>query len=455
MNTIKLLTLSLLLCSAGACSKDDDTGSWPQIPNEEVSPISPNNRVVYEVNLRNYSAEGNFKGLEQDLPRLRELGIDILWLMPVHPIGVKNRIGTKGSPYSVKDYKAINPDYGTADDFKSLVKAAHASGMEIWMDWVANHTAWDHPWATSNLAYYAVKDGRRPYSPEGWADVAQLDYKNKELRAAMIDAMSYWVREFDIDGYRCDAATYVPLTFWKEARAVIDPLKKITWLCEGENPAYMQVFDYDYAWDFNNRLNAFGESNNVKQLVSDCNKLASNNTYADKGRMVYLTNHDLNNDTGSEQQRYGANLLPLTVLYFTVYDMPLIYNGQEVGMNKRMNLFEVSPVEWKPVNETLNTLLKRLTQLKRTQPALEDGANRGTLKVYPTNNDQVFVYSRKRGTNEVLIMLNLSPHPVSFSFSNTTPQYTMFDYLGQGSVSFSLQSELSLPANGYAVYVSK
>lgn len=451
MKNIKIFLLAIIsLFILNSC--DDDDNNWKEVPNNEITPITKSNRVIYEVNVRNYSAEGNFKGLEKDLPRLKELGVDILWLMPIHPIGVKNHGGTLGSSYSVRDYKGINPDYGTEADLKSLITAAHASGMEIWLDWVANHTAWDHPWVTTNLFYYAEKNGQRPYSPEDWADVVQLDYNNAEMRAAMIDAMKYWVKEFNIDGYRCDAATYVPLSFWREARTEVDNIKKITWLCEGDNPLYMQVFDYDYAWSFNTALNNFGKDGNVSTLISECNKLFSNNSYANKGRMIYLTNHDLNAYDGTEFTRYKDNVLPLSVLSFTIYDMPLIYNGQEIGMNKAMSLFDLAPVEWDPTNRIYVNLFKRLTQLKRTQPALEDGINRGALRIYPTNSEKVFVYSRVRGDNEVLVMLNFGEIPVSFEFTETAPYGTFTNYLNGENKSFSMQDRVVLLKNGYAVY---
>lgn len=451
MNTIKLFTLGLILIFAlGSCNNDDET--WETIPNNEIKPISNGNKVIYEVNLRNYSSMGNFKGLQNDLSRLKDLGVDILWLMPIHTIGDKNHGGTLGSPYSVRDYKSINADFGTAEDFKALIAAAHAADMEIWIDWVANHTAWDHEWVSSHLDYYAERNGERPYSPENWTDVVQLDYNNADMRLAMIDAMEYWVREFNIDGYRCDAATYVPLSFWREARTKVDKIKKITWLCEGDNADYMSVFDCDYAWGFNNDLNAFGKGSDISTLTKDCEKLFNNAGYKNKSRMVYLTNHDLNAYEGTEFERYGTNVLPLSVLYFTIYDMPLIYNGQEIGMDKAMGLFDLNSVQWTPSNKIYLNLFKRLTQLKRTQPALEDGTNRGQLKIYPTNTDGVFVYSRTRGDNEVLVMLNFGNAAVKFRFNGEVPSGKFQDYLKGGEQSFSQHDGIILMEKGYAVY---
>jgi len=451
LGTYLLFGLALLV-AAQACNKSPHE---PE-PEVEVKPISENNKVIYEVNLRNYSAAGNIIGLKNDLPRLQSLGVDILWLMPIHPIGQQNRLGSKGSPYSVRDYKAIHPDFGTADDFKALVAAAHEAGMEIWLDWVANHTAWDHAWVAEHPDYYAANQaGVRPYSPMNWTDVIQLDFNNPAMRAAMIEAMKYWVVEFDIDGYRCDAATlFIPLSFWTEARTAVDAVKPIKWLCEGDNPAYMPAFDFDYAWAFNNALNDFGINKNLSQLKTACNTLFHHPSYAHKGRMVYLSNHDLNAYEGTEFQRYGSFLLPLTVLYFTIYDLPLIYNGQEVGLNKSMGLFEVSRVEWSPVNPVINRLFKKLTALKRTQKALESGSNRGSLFSYTTTNDaNVYAYSRKRDENEVLILLNFSNAPLTLSFTGSPPSGLFTDFLESGKMQFTAQTQLSLPAFGFSIYV--
>lgn len=454
MNSIKILALMLIsLLLFNSCNNDDDD-TWTDIPNTEVQPISAKNKVIYEINVYSYSAEANFKGLEKDLPRLKQLGVDILWLMPIHPIGIENRSGTLGSPYSVRDYKAINPDYGTTEDFRSLVNAAHAQGMELWLDWVANHTAWDNVWWKEGHAdYYAEKDGVKPYSPGGWHDVIQLDHSSIGLRNAMADAMKYWVSEFNIDGFRCDAADRVPLEFWKEVRRQVDEVKKVTWLNEGWATSHLEVFDYDYAWDFSDAMQEFGKGNDVSILVEASKTLHKDKAYKDKGRMVYITNHDLNAYEGGEFAMYATNVLPLSVLSFTIYDMPLIYNGQEIGMNKSMNFAEVSPVQWNPTNKVYVNLYQKLTQLKRTQPALEDGTNRGSLKIYPTSNDQVFAYSRVRGENEVLVILNFASSAVNVRFTKDIPSGKFKDYLHNTYNEFSAEEGIPMHAKGYAVYV--
>lgn len=452
MNFFKILFIPLLAISIlGSCDNNDD--KTPEIPNSEISPLTAHNKVIYEVNVRNYSAGGNFTGVKNDLKRLKDLGVDIIWLMPIHPIGKINANGSLGSPYSISDYKAVNPEFGTEQDFKALVEEAHNLKMEVWLDWVANHTAWDHPWVSDHLDYYASKNGQQPYSPNGWNDVAQLDYNNANLRIAMIDAMKYWVKNFNIDGYRCDAATFVPLSFWQQARAEVDAIKKISWLCEGDNPDYMAAFDYDYAWAFSTALNNFGSGSDSKNLVDASLDLYNNPKYNNKGRMVFLTNHDLNAHDGTEFSRYGNNVLPLTVLYFTIYDMPLIYNGQEIGMNKSMSLFDKDPVVWDPTNKIYLQLFQKLTRLKRTQPALEDGANRGSLTVVPTNKENVFVYQRKKGDNEVLVMLNFNNVAVNFKWTTTVPSGKFKNYLTGEEKIFKATEGNILLEKGYSVYV--
>jgi glycosidase len=450
---LSILTYCILMLVA--CKEDIHRPADLAIPdNTKITPISKNNRVIYEVNVRNYSATGDFAGVERSIPRLKELGVDILWLMPIHPIGEVNRAGSLGSPYAATDYRGVNPEFGTPADLKSLIAAAHAANMEVWLDWVANHTAWDHHWLSEHLDFYAERNGQRPYSPDGWDDVIQLDFNNPAMRNEMIEAMKYWVQEFDIDGYRCDAVMFVPLDFWREARIKVDAVKPITWLAEGDDPSYMEVFDLDYAWAFNTSLNEFGEDRNLSHLIAECHKLVGNPNYKDRGRMVYLTNHDLSAFDGTEFVRYRNNVMPLSVLYFTLYDMPLIYNGQEIGLNKAISLFDRDPLPWEQVNSRYVDLFKRLTWLKRTQPALTGGEGRAPISRFQTNHeDKMLVYSRKKGDNEVLVMLNLSDNPVRFKFTTANPIGQFEDYLKGGTAQFSTSDYLTLPANGYAVYI--
>jgi glycosidase len=242
--------------------------------------------------------------------------------------------------------------------------------------------------------------------------------------------------------------------FWQKAKSEIEPIKKITWMAEGDNASYMSVFDCDYAWAFNTSLADFGKNKDLTKLKAACNTLFNNANYKDKSRMVYLTNHDLNAYDGTVFVRFGNSVLPLTVLYFTIYDMPLIYNGQEIGASKAMGLFDVNPVPWTPVNSTIQNLFQKLTRLKRSQPALENGKNRGSLHSYHTTSDRIFVFSRKRENNEVLIMLNFANSPVNFKFNSTAPAGSFSNYLTVSEKQeFNTSNTIHLAANGYAIYI--
>ena len=450
MRKVLLLTFGFALALVlGGCK----AGRLPELKLPESSEaISHANRVIYEVNVYAYSPTHDFKGLENDLGRLKEIGVDILWLMPIHPRCEVNPNGTLGSPYGVKDYKGIYPAYGTEADFRSLVAAAHSLGMEIWLDWVANHSAWDHPWVNEHLEYYAEKDGRRPYSPPGWDDAAQFDHSCPGLLDAMADAMIYWVRDFDVDGFRCDAADRVPVEFWRELRRRVDAVKKVTWLSEGEAADHMEVFDYDYAWAFADELMSFGKTGDVAVLKKACAALHKDATYSAKGRMTYITNHDLNAFNQSEFKRYPGNVMPLTVLSYTVFDLPLIYNGQEIGLDKSMSFSDDVVVDWDVINKRYVELHRKLCLLKHSQPALEDGAGRGKIRFYEAYDKNLLVFSRSKGGNEVLVALNLGDYAAQCRFSGESPQGYYFDWMDEKTVKLD-SSGFPLVEHGYAIFV--
>lgn len=418
----------------------------------------PENRVIYEVFVRNFSPEGNLRGVEAQIPRLKELGVDVVWLMPIYTPGETDRWGTYASPYAVRDYKGIDPFYGINEDFRSLVNTIHANGMEIWLDWVANHTSTDHSWATQHLEYY----GGNLYHPHGWNDVYQLDYSNKGLRQAMIDALQYWVREFDIDGYRCDYAEGVPRDFWSEARAAVNEIKDIAWLAEsgGDGDAALLVketFDYNYAWAYNDRLLEFGTGDNVSMLASESNKLhypSDADCYQGKSRMVYLSNHDVVQDkNGTEDRHFGANLEAMTVLQFTIYGMPLIYNGQEVKYSSgAVSLAEKTPIDWNG-DANMTGLIKTLANLKHTEPALRTGSQSGDLINHSASNPSVYVYERRRGDESVVVMLNFSSSEANFNVTSQLPSNVYHDIFTGQEADFGSVSAFTLPAKGYAVYV--
>lgn len=421
------------------------------------------NRVIYEVFVRNFSPEGNLKGVEAQIPRLKELGVDVVWLMPIYKLGDIGKWGTYSSPYAIKNYKAVDPDNGTEADLRSLVNTIHAAGMEIWFDWVGNHTSKDNVWVADHPEWYQHQ-GSNPYnrddivSPNGWSDVYQLNVNNSAMHDAMIDAMQYWVTEFDIDGYRCDYASGPTTEFWQKCRdRVLKNGKPVAWLAEDDTkPELVKngIFDYNYAWAFHDRLLDFARGGNVANLRSECAALNENSAYAGRSRMVYLSNHDVVQDKGGTEDRlFGKYLRPLTVLYFTVYGMPLIYAGQEIQYkHDRVSLAEKTPIDWSNPDATMTKMFKTLCALKHSQTALRTGSQNGSLTNLSTSDDNsVYAYRRTSGDNHVVVMLNFADSNKSFSV-NGLPSGKYTDAFSGKTVDFDNPGQFSLPAQGYAVY---
>jgi glycosidase len=362
------------------------------------------NANIYEVNIRQYSEEGTFNAFREDLPRLEAMGVKILWLMPIHPIGEKNRKGPLGSYYSVQDYKAVNPNFGTEEDFKALVDEAHALGMKVIIDWVANHTAWDSPW-TENPDWYELNEEGDFMPPRGtdWTDVIQLDFENEEMRAAMVDAMEYWVRDFDIDGYRCDVAGMVPLDFWKDARASLDEIKPVFMLAEDEGPQMHEAFDMTYAWTYAHLIREIAAGNEGFEVLDSLMEVEVTKFPESAYRMYFTSNHDENSWNGTDPGMYGANFENFAVLSATIDGMPLIYNGQESVLDKQLEFFEQDPIEWKDYE--LTQFYTMLLQLNEENEALWNGQYGGDLSIYDSP-EETFAYRRDKGDDWVFVYLN-------------------------------------------------
>ena len=373
---------------------------------------------IYEVNVRQYTPEGSFSAFSTHLPRLKQMGVDTLWFMPITPISFLHRKGSLGSYYACSDYKAVNPEFGTLTDFKSLIAAAKELGFRIMIDWVANHTGWDHVWTRSNPDFYIrnEKGVFRPPFPD-WSDTIQLDYTNPGMRRAMIDCMKYWVKECGIDGYRCDMAHLVPLDFWKEARKSVDQIKPLFWLAETEEPSYHEVFDATYTWEL---LHTMEEYYRGDAGMNELDKVLYN--YSEKFsetalRAYFTSNHDENSHSGSEYERMGESAIAFAVLCATWSNsVPLIYSGQELPLkDKRIRFFDHDPIEWTG-RPALHDFYKGILNLRLTNPALRAAdAQSRTYRLDTTANQSVFAFLRKNGTNEVLVLLNLSHSSTSFT----------------------------------------
>lgn len=374
---------------------------------QPVAPDWAKNSTIYEVNIRQFSKEGTFKSFQQHLPRLKELGVDILWLMPINPIGKLNRKGTLGSYYSVKDYVDVNPEFGTKEDFKTLVDEIHNQGMYVIIDWVANHTAWDNKWVKTNPEFY-TKDSSGNFVPPvpDWSDVIDLNYDNKELWKEMISALKYWVSEFDIDGYRCDVAGMVPIEFWNEVRTELDKIKPVFMLAEWDTPEMHKfAFDMTYDWDLHKIFNGVyakerNSSDIIKHILNDQKK------YPDYAyRMQFTSNHDENSWNGTEYERLGKAAEVFAVLTYVIPGMPLIYNGQEIGFNKRLEFFEKDSIIWK--ENKFEKLYKNLNELKEKNKALWAGIESGSIDFINNNND-ILIIRRSKENKEVIGFFNLT-----------------------------------------------
>ena len=442
-------------------------GQLTKIVGAGPSTYVPNQNVIYQLDLYNFTSQGTLAAAQARLDYLKDLGIDIIWLMPIHPRGVQGRIGSLGSPYAPRDYHAVNSDFGTIADLRAFVAAAHQRGMQVWLDWVANHTAKDNVWITQHREYY----NSTLTSPNGYGDVYQLDYSKEATQLAMIEAMEYWIDQADIDGYRCDyiSSNTIPTEFWTRAIKALKeykPGKTITMLGEGDMANSVQRllvcgWDYDYAWGFQSAL--FNNKNNPAGVLNQCRNLVGDLRFIDMSRMVYLTNHD-QNYSSSMQTQYGNNAYAFTVLTFTLYGMPLLYNGQETGylMNRKLDYFNRTPINWNSVDSKMQNTVKALTALKHSCDALIDNADRASeVQFMTTGNNNVIAYVRSHKAQKCLVVLNLGTSTVNTIVSGleagewkrAIDVSNIADGLTSIPVTFNASQSFSIPAGGYQVYI--
>jgi glycosidase len=413
------------------------------------------NAVIYQINLRQFTEEGTFRAAEMHLPRLKDLGVDILWLMPIHPIGVKHRKGSLGSPYSVRDYYGVNPEFGTFDDLKHFVRMAHENGMYVILDWVANHTAWDNPLVTEHPEWYD-RDWNGNFHPSPWRDwddIIDLDYSQPGLRKYMTEALTYWVRVADIDGYRCDVAGFVPLDFWNQARRELDALKPVFMLAEWESrDMHAEAFDMTYGWSWYDFVHA------ISMGKEDLNKLFYYYSHNEKEypqdalRMLFVSNHDKNSWDGTEFEQFGDGLEAAIVLSVISEGMPLLYNGQEAGNEKRLQFFEKDPIQWR--DHPQGNLYRSLFALKKQNTALWNGKY-GARMTQVTNSSplKVFSFVRQNSSDKVFAVFNFSPLPQTVDFGNGPHHGIYLDHFSRVRTEFDATTRLSLKPWEYRVFV--
>lgn len=448
----KLFTIILVLLVSGCARTESNEVTTTGLVHPEWS----YNQTIYEVNIRQYSEEGTFKAVEADLPRLKELGVGIIWLMPIHPIGEVNRKGELGSYYSVKDYFDVNPEFGTKDDFRDLVNAVHELGMYVIIDWVANHTSWDNAITTSNPDFFETDENGDFVPPHGtdWSDVIQLNYENEAVWDYMTSALNYWVEEFNIDGYRCDVADMVPTGFWNRARNELDRIKPVFMLAEAETPEHhIAAFDMSYGWRMHHLFNEIAQGVEQVSKIDEYLEEDNDNYPSDSFRMQFTSNHDENSWNGTEFERMGDAVKAFAVLAATMEGMPLIYNGQEMGLDKRLEFFEKDPITWEK-NDYFDFYAK-LFNLRLSNQALFNGIRGGEMQRIRTDaaDDYLYVFVREKGDDKVLVLLNLSPENVITSISSELLQGKYTELFTEQESIYTNKIELELNPWEYLVYV--
>ncbi|HLF51639.1 alpha-amylase family glycosyl hydrolase [Flavobacterium sp.] len=451
MKKIVLLALSLTLLLS--CKKEEKKEIADAT--QEIAPFSdavPEGAVIYEANIRQYSPEGTFAAFAKDIPKLKQLGVKILWVMPIYPIGIEKRKEGLGSYYSIKDYKAVNPEFGKLEDFKNLVKTAHENGIYVILDWVANHTAWDHAWVKEHPEYYAKDKDGKMISPFDWTDVVKLDYNNPAMRKAMVDEMKYWLTEANVDGFRCDVAAEVPTDFWDNASAELKKTKPVFMLAEAEKPELSKkAFEMAYGWESHHIMNDIAQG---KKTVKDWdNYITKKDTTWEKDdfTMYFTSNHDENSWNGTEYERMGNAVETFAALTYVIPGMPLIYNGQEYDFNRRLKFF---------VKDSLTTtkgkmfpIYEKLGKLKNENVALNGGKNAASYKRIASSSDQnILAFEREKQGKKVIFVGNLSKANQTFSLP-IEGEFT--DYISGNKVVFTKEQKLTFKPWEYKILLAE
>ena len=455
-----VLTATVLACAAHAAAPAEPAAAelerYRPAPYVRVQhPEWAKNATLYQINLRQFTPEGTLAAAEQQLPRVRALGADIIWLMPIHPIGAKNRKGSLGSPYSVRDYLGVNPEFGNFDDLKRFVARAHELGMYVILDWVANHSAWDNAVVSQHPDWYSRnwKGEFHPTSWNDWSDIIEFDYDQPGLRRYMTEALKFWVREAGIDGYRCDVAGMVPLDFWNNARRELDAIRPVFMLAEWEaTDLHADAFDATYGWSWYTAAHEATVGGKGAGPLRGYYSTLDNAWPREAMRMTFVSNHDKNAWEGTEFEAFGPGLDAAMVLSVVGAGVPLMYNGQEAGNDRRLAFFERDPIAWR--EHPNGDLYRRLFALKKANSALWNAQWGAPMVDVPNDaQDSVLSFVRHDDRNKVFAVFNFSKAPVRVSFKDTLYVGSYQDFATGDKVELAEGATLEMPAWGYRVLV--
>ena len=475
--TLCLVTIALM----ASCKNKQQKETIPEENQEErITPVSDDemeSAVIYEANIRQYSPEGTFEAFTKDIPQLKDLGVKVIWVMPVYPISVKNRKATGGgfvsdikdekerekylgSYYAISNYTEVNPEFGTKKDFQNLVDTAHENGMYVILDWVANHTGWDHPWIESNPEFYTQNAAGKiidPLNPEtgeswGWTDTADLNYDNKELWKAMTVELKYWVEEHNIDGFRADVAGEVPTKFWEQAVEKIEEIRPLFMLAESEKKdLFHKAFDMGYNWEGHHIINEMAQG---KKTVADWDAymIKIDTLYQeDDILMNFVTNHDENSWSGTVKERLGDASETMLALTYALPGMPLIYSGQEYDLDHRLLFFEKDSIP--KTKGKVWPVLEKLGKLKNNNKALSGGKNAaGYIRLKTSADAKVLAFEREKQGEKLVYIANMSKEPVSFTIDL---QGTFEDYMNSEPVDLQVDQEMKFKAWEYKILLIK
>ena len=459
MSAVKTVAIvAFALAGVAACAAERSTPIDQYAPQPYVNVENADwtrNAVLYEMNTRHFTPEGTFAAAQSHLPRLAEMGVDIVWLMPIHPIGEVNRKGRLGSPYAVKDYRAINPDLGDEADLRNFVDEVHRLGMHVIIDWVANHSAWDNALTETNRDWYSSTPEGELTPPPGtdWNDTVDFNYANAGLREYMTESLLYWVREFDIDGYRADVAGFAPLDFWVEARRQLDAVKPVFMLAEWETrDLHQQAFDATYAWAWKNAMQETARSGGagaVRGYYYNQRNTWPRGAY----RMIYTDNHDQNAWDGVASEIYGDAYELAIALSFVGEGLPLIYGGQEADVDRKLSFFDKDEILWREGSRA--ELFRRLIELKHGTKALWNGAHGAQMVEVPNDRQEaVFSFVRKTEDDAVFAIFNLSNEAQRVSLSTRRHIGDYRDVLTGEAATFGGAEQVQLEPWGFRIYRS-